>query len=132
MRVVVPTQVPYDWDPHPLRPGEISLGGAVTPGPCRPPVAGQMTEQAAQARRLFDGEKWRDASLALARVMLGETGDDEGNKQLASYYLAVALHFLGDIPRSNYLMDRIARLPCHIAAAHAIRWNALGVRFAAP
>ena len=29
------------------------------------PVAGQMTEQAAQAKRLFDGEKWGDASLAL-------------------------------------------------------------------
>ena len=41
------------------------------------PVAGQMTEQAAQAKRLFDGEKWGDASLALYRVYKGETGDDE-------------------------------------------------------
>src|SRR5262245_34388341 len=33
-----------------------------------PPQAGQMTEQAAQAKRLFDGEKWSDAALALYRV----------------------------------------------------------------
>src|SRR3978361_40664 len=33
-----------------------------------PPQAGQMTEQAAQAKRLFDGEKWSEAALALDRV----------------------------------------------------------------
>ena len=44
-----------------------------------PPQAGQMTEQAAQAKRLFDGEKWQEAALALDRVRKGETGDDEGN-----------------------------------------------------
>src|SRR5450755_919822 len=27
-----------------------------------PPQAGQMTEAAAQAKRLFDGEKWQDAA----------------------------------------------------------------------
>ena len=64
--------------------------------------------------------------------MMGETGDDEGNKQLASFYLAVALHGLGDIGRSNYLMDRIVAVPCHVATKRAMRWNAIGRRFAGP
>src|SRR5438876_10750937 len=33
-----------------------------------PPQAGQMTVEAAQAKRLFDGEKWEEAALALDRV----------------------------------------------------------------
>jgi hypothetical protein len=67
-------------------------GGAKPAAPSGPPpVAGQMTEQAAQAKRLFDGEKWGDAASALYRVYKGETGDDEGNKQLAQYHLAIAL-----------------------------------------
>ena len=53
-----------------------------------------MTDAAAQAKRLFDGEKWCDAALALYRVYNGETGDDEGNKQLAQYHLAIALYRL--------------------------------------
>ncbi|MEO8796704.1 MAG: hypothetical protein ABI551_02365, partial [Polyangiaceae bacterium] len=59
-----------------------------------PPQAGQMTEAAAQAKRLFDGEKWQDAAIALDRVRKGETQDDEGNKQLAQYHLAIALYRL--------------------------------------
>lgn len=57
-----------------------------------PPQPGKMTQQAAQAKRLFDGEKWSDAALALYKVYKGETGDDEGNKQLAQYHLAIALY----------------------------------------
>ena len=45
--------------------------------------AGQPTEEAAQARRLFDAGKWSQAALALKKVTGGETGDDEGNKQIA-------------------------------------------------
>ena len=57
-----------------------------------PPQPGKMTQQAAQAKRLFDGEKWSDAALALYKVYKGETGDDEGNKQLAQYHLAISLY----------------------------------------
>ena len=63
-----------------------------------PPQAGQMTEEAAQAKRLFDGEKWSEAALALYRVRNGETGDDEGNKQIAQYHLAIALYRLKFYP----------------------------------
>src|SRR5689334_3614564 len=35
------------------------------------PTPGQMTEEAAQAKRLFDGNKWPEAALALKRVTAG-------------------------------------------------------------
>ena len=56
-----------------------------------PVAAGQMTEQAAAAKKLFDRERWSEAALALYRVVAGETGDDPGNQQLAQYYLAISL-----------------------------------------
>jgi len=78
--------------------GSIELDEPAQPGAAAkpvdnspPPVAGQMTELAAQAKRLFDGEKWQEAALALYRVYKGETGDDEGNKQLAQCHLAICL-----------------------------------------
>ncbi len=74
--------------PHPTGGGDQSIEldepapgykGAAKAESGPPPVAGQMTEQTAQAKRLFDGEKGEDASLALYRVYKGETGADEGN-----------------------------------------------------
>jgi hypothetical protein len=56
-----------------------------------PPVPGQMTPAAANAKRQFDAEQWAPASLNLYKVWKGETNDDEGNKQLAEYHLAEAL-----------------------------------------
>ena len=58
------------------------------------PTPGAMTRDAANAKRLFDGEQWQQASLALYKVWKGETNDDEGNKQLAEYHLAIALYRL--------------------------------------
>jgi hypothetical protein len=61
-------------------------------GACSTPEPGNPTEEAAQAKRLFDSNtKWAEAALALKRVVSGETGDDEGNKQTAQYHLAIAL-----------------------------------------
>src|SRR6185295_13230917 len=39
-----------------------------------PVTAGQMTEEAAQGKRLFDAERWSEAALVLKRVVDGETG----------------------------------------------------------
>src|SRR5690606_30208258 len=59
-----------------------------------PVVAGQMTEDAAAAKRLFDKQRWAEAAGALHRVVAGETGDDPGNQQLAQYWLAISLYHL--------------------------------------
>ena len=68
------------------------------PGPATPAVershgratAGKMTEEAAQAKRLFDGERWQDGALLLRRVADGLTDDDLGNRAIARFYEAIA------------------------------------------
>ncbi len=101
-----------------------NTGAAVTQaedlGP--PPQAGQMTEQAAQAKRLFDGEKWEDAALALYRVYKGETGDDEGNKQLAQYHLAIALYRLKFYQAAYGIFCEIADKPNHLKFNETLLW----------
>ncbi|HEY2514509.1 MAG TPA: hypothetical protein VGI39_26775, partial [Polyangiaceae bacterium] len=89
-----------------------------------PPQAGQMTEQAAQAKRLFDGEKWSDAALALYRVSKGETGDDEGNKQLAQYHLAIALYRLKFYQAAYGIFSEIADKPNHLKFNETLLWLA--------
>src|SRR5689334_5063595 len=61
-------------DPN-AKPKEVALEDEGDSGPV---TAGQMTEEAAQAKRLFDGERWAEAAVILKRVFDGETGDDEG------------------------------------------------------
>ncbi len=112
--------IELDEEPHetgkaaPAKPGDS--------GP--PPVAGQMTEQAAQAKRLFDGEKWADAALALSRVAKGETGDDEGNKQLAQYHLAIALYRLKFYQGAYGIFSEIADKPNHLKFNETLLWLA--------
>lgn len=87
-----------------------------------PPTAGQMTEPAAQAKRLFDSEKWIDASLALYRVYKGETQDDEGNKQLAQYHLAIALYRLKFYQAAYGIFSEIADKPNHLKFNETLLW----------
>ena len=87
-----------------------------------PVVAGQMTEEAAQAKRLFDGEKWAPAALALDRVFKGETGDDEGNKQIAHYNLAIALYQLKLYQASYNQFSLIADNPNHLKFNETLLW----------
>jgi hypothetical protein len=87
-----------------------------------PPQAGQMTEQAAQAKRLFDGEKWEEAALALDRVRKGETGDDEGNKQLAQYHLAIGLYRMKYYQAAYAIFSEIAEKPNHLKFNETLLW----------
>ncbi|MCL2726039.1 MAG: hypothetical protein FWD69_16560 [Polyangiaceae bacterium] len=88
------------------------------------PVAGQMTEAAAQAKRLFDKDAWTDAALALYRVYKGETGDDEGNRQLAQYYLAISLYRLKFYQSSYGIFSEIADKPNHLKFNETLLWLA--------
>jgi len=96
-------------------------GKAADTGPVQ---AGQMTEEAATAKRLFDSEKWAEAALALFRVTKGETGDDEGNKQIAQYDLAVALFRLQFYQASYGLFSEIADRPNHLRFNETLLWLA--------
>lgn len=87
-----------------------------------PVTAGQMTEEAAQAKRLFDAERWSESALLLKRVVGGETGDDEGNKQYAQYHLAIALYRLQFYQASYGIFSEIADKPSHLKFDETLLW----------
>ena len=89
-----------------------------------PVVAGQMTEEAAAAKKLFDRERWNEAAQALFRVVNGETSDDPGNKQLAQYYLAIALYRLKFYQASYALFSQIADNKNHLKFKETLLWLA--------
>lgn len=87
-----------------------------------PVVAGQMTEEAAHAKQLFDQERWSEAALALDRVQKGETGDDEGNKQIAQYNLAICLYRLKLYQASYNIFSIVADNPNHLRFNETLLW----------
>ncbi|WP_157906685.1 hypothetical protein [Sorangium sp. So ce145] len=87
-----------------------------------PVTAGQMTEEAAQGKRLFDSERWSDAARQLKRVVDGDTGDDEGNKQIAQYHLAIALYRLQFYQASYAIFSQIADKPNHLKFNETLLW----------
>jgi hypothetical protein len=89
-----------------------------------PAVAGQPTEAAAQAKRLYDSEKWWDAAKALYRVSIGETGDDEGNKQIAQFNLAKSLYKLKFYQGAYSIFSEIADKPNHLKYNETLLWLA--------
>jgi hypothetical protein len=102
------------------------LGPAITSPRAQPapPVAmaGQMTEQAAGAKRLFDSERWNEAERALGAVARGESGDDVGNKQLAQYHFAIAIYRQQNMKGSYTVFSEIARDRSHIKHHEALLW----------
>lgn len=100
-------------------------GGAAKPVDNSPPAqAGQPTEAAAQAKRLYESEKWWDAAQALYRVYIGETGDDEGNKQIAQFNLAKALYKLKFYQAAYSIFSEIADKPNHLKYNETLLWLA--------
>ncbi len=89
-----------------------------------PATAGQPTEAAAQAKRLYEREKWWDAAKALYRVSTGETGDDEGNKQIAQFNLAKALYKLKFFQGAYSIFSEIADRPNHLKYNETLLWLA--------
>jgi hypothetical protein len=87
-------------------------------------VAGQMTEQAARAKRLFDGERWAEAERALEPVARGQSGDDVGNAQLAQYHLAIVIYREKDFRRSYAIFSEMARNRSHIKHMETLLWLA--------
>jgi tetratricopeptide (TPR) repeat protein len=87
-----------------------------------PVIAGRMTEAAAEAKRLFDAELWSESALLLKRVVDGETKDDEGNKQIAQYHLAIALYRLQFFQASYAIFSEIADQPNHLKFNETLLW----------
>jgi hypothetical protein len=114
---------PVDMDadsPAPAKGGK----GAKPVDNSPPAVAGQPTAAASQAKRLYENEKWWDAAQALFRVSSGETGDDEGNKQIAQFNLAKALYKLKFFQGAYSIFSEIADKPNHLKYNETLLWLA--------
>jgi len=104
---------------------DIDLDDDAPKGKAKPAVvAGNPTDAAAQAKALFDKEKWSEAAQALHRVRSGETGDDPGNKQLAEYFLAIALYRLKFYQASYQIFSGVADNPNHLKFKETLLWLA--------
>lgn len=101
---------------------DLDEGSDAPRGPA--PVAGQPSEAMARAKQAFDGKQWPAAAEGMYAVVSGETGDDEGNKQLAEFYLAQALYFLKFYQASFEGFTKIADNPSHAKFAETLMWLA--------
>lgn len=89
-----------------------------------PVTAGEMSEEAAKAKKLFDQERWGEAALVLKKVVDGETGDDDGNKEIAQYHLAISLYRLNFFQASYDIFRKIADKPSHLKFKETLLWLA--------
>ena len=89
-----------------------------------PPMPGQMTETASQAKRLFDSERWAEAAAMLRSVASGTTGDDEGNRQIAQYHAAIAAYRLKQGPQALQQFLEISRNRNHVKWNETLLWLA--------
>lgn len=87
-------------------------------------TAGTMSEGARAAKALFDQQKWPEAALALYGVVAGETGDDDGNKQLAQYFLSISLYRMKLYQASYALFGFIADNRSHLKFNETLLWLA--------
>ena len=118
-----PQEIELDAPVNPANPANPNGGAApVDTGP--PPVPGQMTPAAANAKRQFDAEQWAPAALNLYKVWKGETNDDEGNKQLAEYHLAISLYRLKLYQASYSIFSEISDRPSHLKFNDSLLWLA--------
>ena len=96
-------------------------GEPAAPGPV---TAGQMTQEAAAAKKLFDQQRWDEAARAMFRVVVGETGDDPGNRQLAEYYLAISLYRLKFYQASYAIFSMVGANKNHLKFKETLLWLA--------
>jgi hypothetical protein len=86
------------------------------------PTAGQMSETAAQAKRLYDREHFARARAILVRVARGETQDDDGNRQIAAYHAAICAYRLGRLETAVDEFGAISRDRWHVKFKETFLW----------
>jgi hypothetical protein len=110
--------IPSTWTctRQPLAPAPVDDRPAAT--------VGTPTAAAAQAKRLYESEKWEAAITALGPVVRGATEDDEGNRQLAQYMLGKALYRVQRYDECVAVLRAIARAPHHLKHSEVLLWFA--------
>jgi tetratricopeptide (TPR) repeat protein len=110
--------------------GKVKRGGsapsAVAPsGPGGPP-----TKTLERALKLYESDDYPMASIELNKVIEGQSGDDESNKQRAEFYMGKALFNMKYYSASLSYFDRIVQKgPAHKYYAKTLQWLASLSRF---
>jgi len=95
-----------------------------------PPPAGQASKTLERALKLYDAEDYPMSSIELNKVVEGQSGDDEGNKQRGEFFMGKALFNLKYYSASLSYFDRIVQKgPSHRYYAKTLQWLASLSRF---
>ena len=89
------------------------------------PTGDQPSKVLERAFKLYDGEDYYSASIELNKVVEGESGDTEGNKQKAEFWMGKALYNMKFYSASLSYFDRIVQKgPSHAYYNATLKWLA--------
>ena len=109
------------WAQQPAQPNmDFTQGSADAP-----PAEGPPSEALANALRLYQQERYQEASVQFQRVVEGETQDAPANQQKAQFHLGKSLYHLGFYQSALAVFDEIVeRGPSHLYFAATLQWLA--------
>jgi tetratricopeptide (TPR) repeat protein len=104
---------------------------AFTPEAVKPTgPAGPPSKVLERALKLYDAEDYSNASIELNKVIEGQSGDDEANKQRAEFFMGKTLFNMKYYSASLSYFDRIVQKgPNHRYYAKTLQWLASLSRF---
>jgi tetratricopeptide (TPR) repeat protein len=89
------------------------------------PAEGPPSETLANGLRLYQGERYPEASVQFQRVIEGETKDAAGNKQKAQFFLAKSLYHLKYYQSALAIFDEISQMgKGHLFYDQTLQWLA--------
>ncbi|UJR80356.1 hypothetical protein [Sandaracinus amylolyticus] len=96
-----------------------------TGAPAAPPAEGPPSEALANALRLYQQERYMEASVQFQRVVGGETDDAPANVQKAQFFLGKALYHLRYYQSALAIFDEITQQgQAHLYFGQTLQWLA--------
>jgi hypothetical protein len=86
-------------------------------------VLAAPSDRATAATRIFQGERWSEAVVALDAVARGDGDDDRGNREIAEYHLAISLYNLRELQPAEDLFVAITRDDAHQKHLEGVMWT---------
>jgi tetratricopeptide (TPR) repeat protein len=129
--LVTAIALPAGAQHHPGKPGEPAQGGNVkmkfTPDPIGKgaPAEGPASKTLERALKLYESEDYYSCSIELHKVIEGESGDAESNKQKAEFWMGKTLYNLKFYSAALSYFDRIVQKgPQHAYYNATLKWLA--------
>ena len=125
------------FEPEDVHQGRADAGGkkkapmSFTPEAVKPTgPAGPPSKTLERALKLYDTEDYSNASIELNKVIEGQTGDDEANKQRAEFFMGKTLFNMKYYSASLSYFDKIVQKgPNHRYYQKTLQWLASLSRF---